>query len=126
MTLPRKNFLEWTVFAIGLLLVLTVAGLLVWDAATAEGGPPILRLELGVPQPADGRFLVPVAVRNLGAQSAEGVQIEVVLDGPGGHEEAGYEVAFVPRRSERRGWVVFRSDPRGGRLEGRVLGYEHP
>ena len=129
MTVPRKNPLEWAVFGLGLALVLATAGLVVYDAVTTGDGPPILRLELGPPRPAEGvdrTFLVPVTVQNLGSQSAEGVEIEVALVTPAGRETAGYTIAFVPRRSLRRGWVAFRQDPRTGRLSGRVLGYEQP
>jgi uncharacterized protein (TIGR02588 family) len=128
-TVPRKNSLEWAVFGLGLALVLAAAGLVTYDAVTTGEGPPVLRLELGAPRPVQGvdrTFLVPVTVRNLGSQSAEGVEIEVDLDTPAGHETAGYTIAFVPRRSLRRGWVAFREDPRTGRLSGRVLGYEQP
>lgn len=127
MTKVNKNWLEWTVFGVGLVLVLGTIGYLLYDAATI--GEPLPDLEVGV-----GRaelhgqdFAVPVKVTNRGQQTAEGVQVEVVLIKDGAEQERGtFEIAFVPRRAEREGWVTFKTDPRGGELRARVLGYERP
>jgi uncharacterized protein (TIGR02588 family) len=122
-----KNPLEWAVFAVSLAAILATLGFLVWDASTANGSSPDLRVELGAPESGAGGFRVPVTVRNQGDETAEGVQVEVTLELPGAPpEKAGIEMAFVPRRSQREGWVTFRSDPRQGRLSGRALGYEKP
>lgn len=123
----QKNPLEWTVFFVSLAAVLATAGFLVWDAVTARGGAPDLRVELGAPQPGSGGFAVPVTVSNRGDETAEGVLVEVTLELPGAPpERAEIEMAFVPRRSQREGWVTFQSDPRLGRLHGRAAGYEKP
>lgn len=123
----EKNPLEWTVFALGLLAVLAVVGYLAYEAATADSTPPDLRVEVGRPVRRSGGFAVPVTVHNRGDQTAEGVRVEVTLEMPGGPpERADFDVAFVPRRSRREGWVTFREDPRRGRLTGRAIGYEKP
>lgn len=127
MSRVEKNPLEWAVFFVGLAAVLATMGFLVWDAATSNGSTPDLRVELGAPEPASGGFTVPVTVRNLGDETAEGVLVEVTLELPGAPPEtAEIEMAFVPRRSRREGWVTFRGNPRQGRLAGRALGYEKP
>jgi uncharacterized protein (TIGR02588 family) len=127
MSKVQKNPLEWTVFFVSLAVVLATAGFLLWDAATAQGGAPDLRIELGAPQPGSGGFAVPVTVSNRGDETAEGVRVEVTLELPGAPaERAEIEMAFVPRRSQREGWVTFRRDPRQGRLSGRAVGYEKP
>lgn len=123
----EKNPLEWAVFFVGLAAVLATAGFLVWDAVTARGETPELHVELGEPEPGAGGFTVPVTVRNQGSETAEGVRIEVTLELPGAPPEtAEIEMAFVPRRSQREGWVAFRRDPRQGRLTGRAVSYEKP
>ena len=122
-----KNPLEWAVFAVSLAAVLATVGFLVWDAATADGSSPDLRIELGLPEARSGAFAVPVMVRNHGDVTAEGVHVEVTLEIPGTPPEpAEIEMAFVPRRSQREGWVTFQRDPRQGRLTGRAMGYEKP
>lgn len=123
----EKNPLEWAVFTFGMASVVAILGFLIWDAATARGGAPELHVELGSPVPGSSGFTVPVTVRNQGDETAEGVLVVVTLDLAGGpHETAEIEMAFVPRRSQREGWVTFRSDPRQGHLSGRAMGYEKP
>jgi uncharacterized protein (TIGR02588 family) len=127
MTKIKKNPLEWAVFGIGLILTLGVIGALIWDAASGERMPPDLTVELGDPEPRSQGWAVPVTVRNEGEETAEGAQVLVVLELPGGEkEEAGLEMPFVPRHSRREGWVHFVHPPASGRLSGRVTGYEQP
>jgi uncharacterized protein (TIGR02588 family) len=125
----KKNWLEWAVFGVSLLLVAGTLGLLVYDALSMAKAPPDIEVRLGAPEQRGQAFVVPVAVTNRGDQTAEGVQIEVTLEGAGGgaeSERGEFTIAFVPRRATREGWVAFRTDPRGARLTPRVLGYEKP
>ncbi|HWS52728.1 MAG TPA: hypothetical protein VN228_01265 [Pyrinomonadaceae bacterium] len=124
----EKNWLEWAVFGVGLALVAGTLGYLVYDGAAAGDDPPAVEVRLGEPRPTGHNFVVPVAVTNHGDQTAEGVTVEVTLEGAGGAgpERGQLTVAFLPRRATREGWVAFRADPRAGRLTPRVLGYEKP
>jgi uncharacterized protein (TIGR02588 family) len=127
MKLPQKNWLEWSVFAVGLLLVAGVIGYLVYDAATLGDAPPSMVVRLGAPEQRSNMYAIPVAVTNQGDQTAEGVVVEVLLERGEEQEQAQFEIAFVPRRSTRTGWVVFRTDPRGAdQITGHVLGFEAP
>jgi uncharacterized protein (TIGR02588 family) len=124
---PAKNWLEWSVFAIGLLLVLATLGFLVRETLTSAGGPPDVAARLGAPQPSAGGFMVPVEVTNVGQETAEDVRVTVILETPGGErEEADLDIAFLPRDSRRSGWVVFRADPRQGSLRLGPVAFEVP
>lgn len=126
-TKVEKNWLEWIVFGVGLALVAGVLGFLVYDGARMGGAPPDIELKLGAPARRGAEFVVPVAATNRGDETAEGVQIEVVLEAGGGEPERGeFAIAFLPRRATRNGWVTFRTDPSTGQLKARVLGYEKP
>lgn len=124
----QKNSLEWSVFALSLMLVIGTLGYLVWAALNQSDEPAQLAVRLGEPQQRRNQFVVPVTVSNGGDRTAEGVAIEVVLEDNGNEVETSeFEVAFVPRHSVREGEVVFKQDPRrNGKLTGRVLGYETP
>lgn len=124
----EKNWLEWVVFAVGLILVVSTLGYLIYDAATVSEAPPSIELKLGEPQQQLQQFIVPVSVTNQGDQTAEGVQIEVVLESGGNElESAEFEIAFLPRRATRSGWVTFHTDPRSvERIKTRAVGYEKP
>ncbi len=124
----EKNWLEWIVFVISLILVLFTLGYIVYDGATLGETPPNIELQLGQPQPQSDRFIVPVTATNRGDETAETVQIEVTLNSSGKEAETSQlEIAFLPRHSTRRGWVTFQTDPRTvEQMQARVLGFEKP
>lgn len=123
----EKNALEWAVFGVSLALVLATVGFLVYEAVSSPASPPDLSVELGTPERRGQVWAVPVTVRNRGEETAEGVHVEAVLRLAGGREERSeLEIMFVPRRSQREGWVYFQQNPARGRSEGRVTGFEKP
>jgi uncharacterized protein (TIGR02588 family) len=127
MSKPTKNRLEWTVFAVGLVLVLATLGFLVRESIVGAGGPPEVVARLGEVRPSEGGYLVPVEVVNIGQTTAEDVLVPIYLDLPDGRrEEAELNIAFLPRDSKRDGWVSFRDDPRRGRLSLGALAFEVP
>ncbi|MBA2503304.1 MAG: hypothetical protein H0V27_10525 [Pyrinomonadaceae bacterium] len=128
MSKVEKNWLEWLVFAISLVLVAGTLGVLAYDGATMGDAPPSVEVKVGAPQERPHNFIVPVEVTNHGDETAEGVLVEVVLkQGEEERERSEFEIAFLPRRSTRQGWVAFKIDPRSvERMEARVLGYEKP
>lgn len=121
-----KNWLEWTVFGASSGLIALVIGFLIFESATLGDALPDIQLQTGTPEARSGYFAVPLEVTNKGDQTAEGVHIEVVLRSGGKEERADLEIAFLPRRGTREAWVTFKTDPRQGTLEARVLGYEKP
>jgi uncharacterized protein (TIGR02588 family) len=128
MSKPQKNWVEWVVFVVGLALVLSALAYLVYDGATMGSDPPSIEVRLGSPEARAHNFIVPVTVTNHGDETAEGVAIEVLMEGGGGGEPTRGEltIAFLPRRATREGFVTFQQDPRAARLTARVLGYEKP
>jgi uncharacterized protein (TIGR02588 family) len=126
MTRLDKNGLEWSVFAIALLLVLATFGYLVREALTTDSGPPDVAVSLGPPTRGAGGHLVPVTAENHGTGTAEEVRITVRLEGRGPGEEAVLVVPYLPRGSRRSGWVTFRSDPAAGSLRVAGVAFQAP
>jgi len=125
----EKNWLEWAVFGVALALVAGALGFLIYDGATSKGAPPQFEITLDAAEQRGQNFVVPVRVTNTGDETAEGVHVEVTLEGGGGAEaERGeFVIGFLPRQGTREGSVNFHADPRaGGNLRARVLGYEKP
>ena len=122
-----KNWLEWTVFGISAVLVLGTLAFLLRDALTVRN-PPNVVVELGEPMPGASGHRLPLHIINRGGETAEDVQVEVVMEsGTGEKETAAVAIAFLPRGSSRRAWVTFREDPRSAKkIEARALGYEVP
>lgn len=121
----EKNWVEWGVFGISLLLMAATLGYLVYDGATLSDAPPAIEVRLGTPERRGAQFVVPVALSNREGQTAEGVKVEVTLK-TDSEERGEFVVAFLPRGATREGWVAFQTDPRAGQLTARVVGYEKP
>lgn len=124
----EKNWLEWVIFAVGLVLVVSTLGYLIYDATATSEAPPNIEVKLGEIQPQGQNFLVPVIAENKGKQTAETVQIEVVLEKEGKEEEsAELQIQFLPRGAKRSGWVTFETDPRTvEKIKTRAVGFEKP
>jgi len=127
MNSPEKNWLEWSVFAVSLLLVVAVVAYLAYDAVSSAERPPDLAVQLGAPEQHADHFAVPITVTNAGDQTAEGVVVEVVVERGGEQEQAQLEIAYVPRQSQREGWVTFEQNPQtADSMTARAIGYEQP
>ena len=129
---PRKNWLEWSVFTAGLLLLLATTGYLGYQALVYGHRPAALSVSLGEPWTLDpdapSRVVVPVTVRNEGGHTAAEVTVEISLirgdDGPIERRELTF--AFVPHMSSRAGALTFEHRPDRNELQARVLGYLEP
>lgn len=124
----EKNWFEWIIFAVGLVLVVSTLGYLIYDATTVSEAPPNIEVQVGEIQPQGQNFLVPVTAINKGEQTAETVQIEVILENNGEEKEsAELEIQFLPRGAKRSGWVTFETDPRTiEKIKARAVGFEKP
>jgi len=123
----QKNWFEWIVFALGLILVSSTLGYLIYAGTSMGQEPPSLEVRLGTPEQRQFNFIVPVTVVNHGDETAEAVRIEVVMESGGEEKARGeFDVPFVPRHATREGWVTFEQDPSTAQLKARVLGYQKP
>lgn len=123
----HKNLLEWIVFGISAVAIAAVLAVLVTTGVTSEDRPPLLQITVGAPVAIGDAHRVPVAVKNDGDATAEGVNIEVaLLSGEQVVESGELMIAFVPRGSTRKGWVTFRNDPRRFTVKARASGFNEP
>jgi uncharacterized protein (TIGR02588 family) len=121
-----KNVLEWTVFTLSAALILTCAGLILYQHVAGGQSAPSIAVAIGETAQTTGGYAVGFDVRNDGDTSAEEVTIEATLRWPGGEETGEATIAYVPYRSHRRAWIVFSRAPGTGNLTARVLGYREP
>ena len=123
----QKNPLEWTVFAAALVIVAGCVGVLVAMMLRTSDKPADLVVILGRPERVSSGFRVPVQVRNAGDVTATQVHVDVTLESAGKEvEHADLTIAFVPRRSDRHGFVMFRRDPSCCQITGSAVGFEEP
>ncbi len=127
MTRIQKNWLEWAVFGVGLILVLVVLGYLFYSGLSMGNEPPNIEVRLGTPQQKQFNYVVPVTVVNHGDETAASLRVEVVMRSNGEEQARGeLDIPFLPRHATREGWVTFEQDPRASQLKARVLGYQKP
>ena len=124
----RRSFAEWTAFTIAALLVLTVAGLVVYDWVSSPATPPVIELRQSGPARAEGgQFYVPFTVTNSGGNTAETIQLIAELEVAGEMVEDGEQQIDVLARDEmREGAFVFSRDPAQGQVTLRVASYQEP
>jgi uncharacterized protein (TIGR02588 family) len=124
---PKKNALEWTVFAASLVVIGVTLALLLTGGTGPRDAPADLRATTGAPVRSSNGFAVPVTIANEGPSTAEEAHVEVALTSGGKElEKAELTIAFVPRGSQREGWVVFHTDPRCCTVSARVVSFEKP
>lgn len=112
----RKNLLEWTVFAVSLVLIGVVAVLLV-RSRPGEAAPP--RFVVSATPTSGGA--VEVSVHNAGTGAAADVDVDVQRGGA----TAQLTFDFLPRAATRTGTVVFADSVRGVAVA-RVVGFVDP
>lgn len=123
----EKNAVEWSVFAISAVIVALSVGYLAVAAIREKKVAPDLRITTGSASATSGGHRVEVKVRNAGDTSAEQVRIEVTLRrGEEDVERAELDIIYVPRKSERTGWVTFRNDPRCCSIAARAMSFDTP
>ena len=124
----KPSLWEWTAAGLGAAIALAAIGFMVYEAASAapDAVPMITaRVERVVAHPSG--YVVEFRATNDGDATAARVLVQGELRGDNGqaeHSEAAID--FVPARSWRRGGLVFRQDPRAGRVEVRVVGFDRP
>lgn len=125
---PTVPALEWAAAAFGALVAIVLIGLVAWQAIrSSEDRLPMLDARVVAVERAGRLHYLDLEVRNSSAQSAATVQVEAKLVGAGGEADSGSAtIDYVPGHSSAKGGIVLRADPRGGRLEVAVVGFEIP
>jgi len=124
---PEKNAVEWSVFILSAIIIVSTIAFLAMAAIREKKVPPELHVTTGAPETTHGGHRIEVKVTNKGDLSAEQVRIEVALRrGDDEIERAELDIIYVPRKSEREGWVTFRNDPRCCDVTTRAVSYEAP
>lgn len=124
----HKNWLEWTVFAISLVLLLAIFAYLGYQTYTQKPSTPDLLVQ-SRPDPsnhAPNRYHI--LLENKGGTTAEEVLIELALIKAGEEvEKAQLHIPFAPQESTREGWVGFSSNPsKADTVITRVVSYKKP
>lgn len=119
--------LEWVVGALGAAIVAAVLGVLGYEAAIYEDGPPALVATVISVTATEGGHVVRFRTENRGASTAAEVVVRARLKrGDEVLEEAETTLDYVARKSDREAGVIFRADPRSAELEILAVAYRKP
>lgn len=116
--------LEWLSAGIGLLIAVALLAI-IGREALMDGGEselPVLYVHVAGIEAAAGGHVVKIVVRNDSGQTAARVDVE----GKSGSEVSRASLDYVPGRSQAKGGLLFRGDPRRDGLTVRVTGYQLP
>ena len=116
---PDRPVLQWIMAGLGLLLTLTAAGIIVYEAMQPPS-PPDLTAEVTAVRPASSGFVAEIEVRNLGRNTAAAVQVE----GRSGGETASTTIDYVPGKGRTAVALAFPGAP--APVQARVTGWSEP
>lgn len=124
----KKNFLEWTVFAVSLLMVAGILIYLGYKTYTHQPSPPNIQVEYRPNPTRLTPYRYHLIVNNTGGETAEEVIIELVLKKDTIiMEKAEMNLPFVPQSSKREGWINFTMDPNeADTVVARVMSFKKP
>lgn len=123
----RTPVAEWAAAGVGVALTMGVVVYSLWEGVRSGSDHPSLTVEAAAPEPAGGRHLVPITVRNAAHATAGAVEIVGVLkQGATVVEERRAVFTYVPGKGASRGGLVFEHDPRTYVLSVTPEGYEAP
>lgn len=124
----QKNLLEWIVFGISLLFIVSLLGYLVYQSILYKPSSPDLVITYEHDPSPNSPFRFHVVIANEGFETAEEVHMELVQIKDGEEvEKATMTIPFSPQQSQREGWVIFTKDPTSAdSLYARVISYKKP
>lgn len=124
----EKNFLEWTVFSLSVLLVIGILGYLIYQSSIYEPGSPDLVVTYEKDPSPHAPYRFHLFVKNDGQETAEEVNIEMVLLKNGEELEMGtIQIPYSPKESTREGWINFSINPANAdSLYTRVVSFKKP
>jgi uncharacterized protein (TIGR02588 family) len=118
---------SWLVAAVGMVLVVSSAGFMLYQSFAGDSSPPDLVIEIDTIAPRDVGYLVQIRVTNRGGSAAAGLIVEGALKQRSATVEASViAMAYVPSRSQRKAGLIFSRDPLKFDLQIRAKGYEQP
>jgi uncharacterized protein (TIGR02588 family) len=121
----KRKLAEWISLGVSVLLILGIAtSLLVealrggWEYVPAEAVP---QLERVVAQ--NGRYVLPIVVKNDGRHTMRDVRIEIEYEVSGEPHKQDFTIDYLGERSEQTIYIYLDHDPRRLRIEARPVQY---
>lgn len=123
----KRNWLEWLILIVSVVLVAGIVGYLLVTGLT-DGGPARIRASVSMEEAvegADGGWLVPLRVRNEGGSAAVAIVVEGTATIDGSEETSELAIDILAAGSETELVLGFSGRPEGD-VAVRVVGFETP
>ena len=118
---------SWAVAALGLVLVGSSAGFMLFKAFVGDASPPQIEIDVVDVSPSGDSFLAEIRATNRGGTAAAGVVIEGALrSAEASVETSTITLDYVPSGSQIFAGLYFARNPREFDLQVRAKGYEQP
>jgi uncharacterized protein (TIGR02588 family) len=119
---------EWAIASVGAVAILSLIAFFIFQGMAGEKAPADVVIQQQPVVQVQGGYLVPIQMRNLGGNTAEGLEVEGTLKGRAGTtiETSETTIEYLPPYSKEEGGLFFTKDPRQYNLELRPKGYEVP
>lgn len=117
---------EWTTLIISSLLIVAVAGAVLYYAVTGGDAPPAFTVtpDTAATREADGRYALPVRVMNTGDLPAQEVMVRVTVTAGEASETSAFTLELVAAGATEEGTVLFSLDPAAGQVTGAVESFQ--
>jgi uncharacterized protein (TIGR02588 family) len=122
---PRQ-LAEWLSFAVSLALVLALAAHLLWRMRepVTDTIHVLVRAQLDEVSEHDGRFILPLGLKNPGARTVRDLQVRIEYRAPGGARESmDVLVDYLGKSAEEVIFAYFSEDPRSLSVHAEPISY---
>ena len=121
---PRR-LAEWLSFGISLALVLALVGHLLWRLREPvdDAVPTQVSLQLDRVSEQQGRFVLPIEVKNLGARTVRELQLRVEFEEGGQRRNLDVLIDYVGQSAAQLVFIYFSQDPRGLSVRAEPVSY---
>ena|SRR5690554_3729087 len=108
------NAVEKTSFILGVVVLLALISILIYQMVEREETPPNLEITI-IEEPATDNYGFKLEVENSGGESAEAANIKLSLYQEGiAVEDGTVAIQYVPVKSKKTAWIVFHTKKKAG------------
>ena len=115
----KRRGAEWVALAVSVLIVLGLAGLVIYQEVVRGTEPPVIEVQpkLEEVRQEGGAYYVPINIANKGEVTAEDIEVQMSLEIEGEEPEMiAFAVKFLAGGETEEQTVVFQNDPAEGKL----------
>jgi uncharacterized protein (TIGR02588 family) len=126
---PGRTMAEWVSLGLSLAVIAALLGLLGYAHVRRGDEPAAIEVQPQLEQVRlrDGAYYVPVEIKNTGGKAAEELRVPVTLTAPGAEPEtATITLHLLAGGEAHQATVVFRGDPRRGRVASGPVTFVEP